>query len=163
MPDVLRVCLFELGGEKFCIRLESISEIVAMAALSRPPSVPSVLDGFLNLGGAALPVLRTARLLGCPDEGPQLHTPLLVVRAGAQLVVLRVSRVLALASVEGAVVALDAANTFNGCVEGRLVIGGEPVHLLDVKRLLLEQEWKAVAEFEALGARRLSELEAAIS
>jgi purine-binding chemotaxis protein CheW len=160
---VFRVCLFELAGEKFAIRLESISEIVAMAALSRPPSIPSVLDGFLNLGGAALPVLRTATLLGCPDEGPQLHTPLLVVREQARLVVLRVSRVLALASVESAVAPLDAANSFNGCIEGHLFFGGEPVPLLDVQKLLLEQEWKAVAEFQALGARRLGELEAAIS
>src|SRR6185503_10426760 len=105
---------FELAGEKFAIRLEAISEIVAMAALSRPPSISSVLDGFLNLGGTALPVLRTATLLGLADEGPQLHTPLLVVRQESRLVVLRVSRVLGLVSVEGAIAPLEAADSFNG-------------------------------------------------
>jgi chemotaxis signal transduction protein len=155
--------MFDLSGERCAIRLDSLREIVAMAALSRPPSLASLLDGFLNLGGDALPVLRTAAILGLEDEGPDLYTPLLVVRGAAGRFVLRVSRVVAVRSIESVITPLDAADSFNGCVEGRLLIDGEPVHLLKIDNLLLEQEWRAVAEFRALEARRLSELDAVAS
>ena len=64
----LRVCVFELAGQSFGLPLESVREIVPMAALSRPPSMPSILEGFLNLRGTALPVLRIAALLGLPQD-----------------------------------------------------------------------------------------------
>jgi chemotaxis signal transduction protein len=38
--DGFRVCLFQLAHESFGLRLESVSEIVPMAALSRPPCMP---------------------------------------------------------------------------------------------------------------------------
>jgi purine-binding chemotaxis protein CheW len=155
-----RACLFSVAGETFGLRLESVSEIVPMAALSRPPSIPSVLEGFLNLGGAAVPVLRIAGLLGLPEERPALHTPLVVIRSGTLLLALLVNRVIGIVSVPmDGLVPISDTDSFNGCVDGRLLVADEAVHLLSVDRLLLEKEHRTLAEFQATETRRLRQIE----
>lgn len=159
-PDGLRVCLFRLSGKTFGLRLQSVAEIVPMAALSRPPSTPSILEGFLNLGGSAIPVLRIAGLLGLPEERLELHTPILVLRHDALPLALLVNRVTGIVSVpEGSLVPIAHTDSFNGCVEGDLTVAGDLVHLLSVDRLLLKKEEQALAELQAVETRRLRHIE----
>ena len=100
-----RVCLFELGGQRFGLRLESIAEIVPIAALSRPPSTPPLVEGFLNLRGTSVPVLRLAVLLGMPPDRPGLHTPLVIVRSGDLRLAFLVKSVAAIVSIPAAALA----------------------------------------------------------
>jgi purine-binding chemotaxis protein CheW len=159
-PDAFRVCLFQLARERFALRLESVSEIVPMAALSRPPSMPSILEGFLNLGGQALPVLKLAELLGLSQARLELHTPLIIVRGRAAPFALLVNRVLGIVPVPaGGLVAIAPADSFNGCVEGRLTLGDDTAHLLSIDRLLLEKEQRILVEFHATETRRIRQME----
>ena len=133
-----------------------------MATLSRPPSMPPILEGFLNLGGDVLPVLRIAQLFNLPDEPPHLHTPLVVLRCAAGLLGLLVTSVTGVADVPANdIVPMDAGESFNACVESQLTISGETVHLLSVDRLLLEKESRALADFQEAETRRLQQFEAA--
>jgi purine-binding chemotaxis protein CheW len=155
-----QVCLCLVAGERVALRLETVSEIVPMAALSRPPSMPSVLEGFLNLGGTAVPVLRLARLLGLPEAPLELHTPLVIVRGGILPLALLVNRVLGIAAVTAdGLVPIGHMDSFNGCVDGRLTIANDVVHLLSLERLLLEKEQRTLAECHATETRRLRQLE----
>jgi purine-binding chemotaxis protein CheW len=156
--DEFRVCLFELAGERFGVRLESVREVVPMAALAHPPCMPAILEGFLNLRGAALPVLRVARVLGLPQDRLELHTPLVVMR-GEPLALL-------VNQVEGIVrfpdtslVPLPASESFNGCVEGRLTGAGGAVHLLLPACLLLEKERQVLSAFRETEAARLHQID----
>jgi chemotaxis signal transduction protein len=156
----VRVCLFELAGHAFGVRLESVSEIVPMAALSHPPSMPRVLAGFLNLRGTSLPVLKLAALLGVPEPRLELHTPLVIVRHGSLLLALLVDRVTGIVSVPaGAHMSIAPSGSFNGCVAGQLSelsATGDAIHLLSIDRLLLENERRILAEFQATETTRLS-------
>ncbi len=71
----LRLFTFELGEMLCALPLEDIQEIVPIAELSRPPGLPTILEGFLNLGGVAIPVVAIKRLfqMGDPTEGPYAH------------------------------------------------------------------------------------------
>src|SRR4029077_2630145 len=71
--------VFHLAGQAYGLPLRSVQEVVPMTVLSRPPTLPVVLAGFLNLGGSAVPVLHLNRLLGVADFAVGLHTPLLVL------------------------------------------------------------------------------------
>ena len=51
-----------------------------MASLFRPPTIPSLLEGFLNLRGTAVPVLSLGRLFGLHERPLELHTPLVILR-----------------------------------------------------------------------------------
>jgi purine-binding chemotaxis protein CheW len=159
----LRVCRFEIAGQFFGLRLESVSEVAPMAALSRPPSMPSILEGILNLRGAAVPVLRVASLLGLPADPLDLQTPLVIVhrvRRGDMSLALLVNRVTGIVSIAtDELAAISPADSFNGCVESRLTSGGETVHLLSLDRLLLERERRSLAQFQEIEASRLRQFE----
>lgn len=159
-----RACVFELGGHTFALRLESISEIVPMAALSRPPSMPSILEGLLNLRGTSVPVVKLAALIGATEPRLELHTPLLIVRDGSLLLAFVVKRVIGIVPVAaGGLMSNAQSDSFNGCVEGQFLSAGTPVHLLALGRLLLEKERRALADFHAIETTRLSQLARATS
>ena len=158
--DEFRVCVFRLAGQNFGVRLEVVSAIVPMAELSRPPSMPSILEGFLNLGGIAIPVVKIAGLLGLPEERLALHTPLMIIRRGTRRMALLVNCVTHIADVAvGGMVPIAAADSFNGCVEGRLTAADQAVHVLSMDRLLLAEEQQVLAEFEEAESRRLSQID----
>jgi purine-binding chemotaxis protein CheW len=154
------VCLFELDGQTFGVRLESVGEVVPMAALSRPPSMPSVLEGFLNLRGTSVPVLKLAALLGLPERRLELHTPLIIVRHGSLVLALLVNRVTGIVSIPaGGLMPIAPSGSFNGCVDGQLAelsAGGDAIQLLSMDRLLLENERRILAEFQAIETTRRS-------
>ncbi len=157
--DTLRVCLFELAGHNFGIRLESVQEVVPMAALSRPPAMPALFEGFLNRRGTAIPVLRTAAVLGLPPDRLELHTPLVILRAGVPLALL-VCRVTGIVTCPPDALAPAAAkDSFNGCIDGRLTGAFGSAHMLSLDRLLLEKERRILAEFQAIETSRLHQLD----
>ena len=153
----LRVCVFELAGQRFGLRLESVSEVVPMAALSRPPAMPVLLEGFLNLRGTVVPVLRIARVLGLAPDPLGLHTPLIIVRSAALPLALLVNRVTGIISLRSdEVLPIAESDSFNGCVQGRLTTGGDgAVHLLSLPRLLLTKEQQMLAHFRDVELLRL--------
>jgi purine-binding chemotaxis protein CheW len=156
-PGLLHVCVFRLGGHNFAVALESISEIVPMATLSRPPLLPSILEGFLNIGGAPVAVLRVSELLGLHRDPLELYTPLVILR-GEPPMALLVASVTGIQSVSAASLApLSDAGSFNGCIEAELDVKGETVHILSLRRLLLEKEQRTVAAFQEIETRRMRE------
>jgi purine-binding chemotaxis protein CheW len=156
-PEGTRVCVFELSGESYGLPLESLREIVPMAALSRQPSMPSILEGILNLRGTAVPVLRVAQVLGLPQDALELHTPLLIMR-GEPLALL-VARVTGIVAFSEGLVPLTGSDSFNGCIEGRLTTAAGAVYLLSPERLLLEKERRIVAGFRDTENLRLHQIE----
>lgn len=163
-PDRFPVCFFEVGSYTLGLRLQSVREIVPMASLSRPPSMPSILEGMLNLRGTSLPVLRIATVLGLPEPCLELYTPLVIVRINRVSFALLVKRAVGIVSVcVDAVVPLADVDSFNGCVDGVLTHAGTPVHLLSLDRVLLRKEQEILAEFQALEIRRLRQVQSQAS
>lgn len=135
-PAMRVLVLFEIGEHRCALPVESVKEIVLMAKLSTQPGMPSLLDGYLNLRGEALPVFRLARRLGLSEREPGLYTPILVTRAGSELVGIVVDRVQRVLSVplEGAVPPTEAL-PFAEAVETDVTHEDEPVHVLAAERL----------------------------
>jgi purine-binding chemotaxis protein CheW len=134
-----------------------------MALLSRPPGLASFLEGFLNLRGAAVPVLRLDRLFPFPAKPPGLYTPLVVLRGADHPLALLVEHVQQVVSVpEEAFLPVREKSCFNDCTEAQVTLGedGAVVHVLSVERLLLEQERRYVAEMHAITQQCLGEVEA---
>ncbi len=70
-----------------------------MPALARPPGLPAILEGILNLGGVAIPVVKLDRLFGLPERVAGLYTPIIVLRSQNPLALLvdKVSEILTVA------------------------------------------------------------------
>jgi purine-binding chemotaxis protein CheW len=148
------------------LRLDEIREIVFLAELSRPPGLPAVVEGVLNLGGDVVPVLRLDRLLGLPEMTPALYTPLLVLRDAEPPVALMVETVRNVVAVAGgSILPVPSDHSFNDCVEGMVTLTSHAgdragvILLLSAERLLLEKEQQHLAELQDREQARLREWE----
>jgi purine-binding chemotaxis protein CheW len=154
--------VFELAGHDCAVRLNRLQEIVPMARLSHPPGLPSIMEGFLNLGGTAVGVLRLDRLLDLGECAPDLYSTLLIVNTNGcpiAWLVDSVSEIVADSPEDRSPVAAELS--FNGCAEVEVTVNGRTIHLLSPERILLKQERRTVEDFQALEQQRLRNLTAA--
>ena len=154
------VVVVDICGKACGLPLEDVQEIVPMASLFRPPAIPPLLEGFLNLRGTAVPVVRLGRLFGMPERPLELHTPLVILRGAGYpiaLLVDNVSRILPVTS--DALLPVGEEHSFNNCTEAEVVVEGRMIHLLSPERLLIEKQRRCVMEFQAMEQQRLQDLE----
>ena len=128
-----------------------------MAQLARPPGLPSALEGFLNLGGTAVPVLRLDRLLDLPSRNPGLYSKLIILKGVSHgqiaMLVDQVSEIMSVPETTFLPVAKE--HSFNACAEAAVPVQGETIHLLSPGRILLEMERRSLSEFQAVEQRSL--------
>lgn len=159
--------VFEVSGQAFALPLTDVDRIVPMAQLARPPHLPAALEGFLNLSGAAVSVLRLDRLLGVPLRDPGLYSMVILLRkqaisngneGGVALLVDRVREILAVP--ESELLPVGEGDSFNGCARAALSVRDRYVHVLNSQRLLFEKEARTLSEYHALAQQRLQYWEA---
>jgi purine-binding chemotaxis protein CheW len=151
------VLVFELARETAAIPIESAHSIVHMTRLDRPPGLPAVLEGVLNLAGTAVPVIRLERVLGLSAEDTGLFSMLIVMKGvSAGMTALLVGRVHEVLSVaDGSRVDASREHSFNAFAEGAVIAVGRTIHLLSPERILLEGERQILSDFQAQAQRRL--------
>jgi purine-binding chemotaxis protein CheW len=145
--------------------LEGVETIAPMAELARPPGMPSPLEGLLNLGGTAVPVLRLDRLLGLPEEVPGLYSMLVVAKADGekQPIAMLVDRVHEILHVSrDKLLPAGKEHTFNACVQAVIPAEEQMIHVLAPGRVLLETEAQLLTSFLTRERARLAEWEASI-
>lgn len=131
-----------------------------MAALARSPGQPAVLEGFLNLRGVVVPVLRMDRLFDLPPFEPGLNTPLIILRGEPCPAAVMAEAVVEIASPPADDYSPVGGNSsFNDCCQAQVRAGGRNLNLLLPQRLLLEKERRSVAEFQARSQHILDRLE----
>lgn len=141
---------FRLSGRLFALPLGVVREVALFCALERPPSCPPVLEGLLNLGGEAVPVLRLDRLLKLAEMTPGVGSRLLLARDPKGLIALLVDEVLGMEEPEAnQILPVAAADTFNGCIAAQLQRGTETFSLLNLERLLVRREREVIFHFAA--------------
>jgi purine-binding chemotaxis protein CheW len=161
MHSVSEILVFRSGDLRCALPLETVQEIVPIGRLLRPPSLPLLLAGILNLRGTAVPILRLDKLFGGAEDEPGLYTPLVILREAHRPLGILVSAVdeIVLAPPETRVEA-DPSHTLNGCTKATVEVGGHVVHLLSTERILLENERRLLDEFQVAAQRRMREWEA---
>jgi purine-binding chemotaxis protein CheW len=153
--------VFDLAGHTAALPIENVYRIAPMARLARPPGLPSLLEGILNVAGTAVPVLRLDRLFHLPLQPLGLYSMLIIVNGiSAGRVAMLVDRVNEVLTVpENALLPIGKEDSFNACAEAAVSARGRVFHLLSPTRLLLQRECEALAEFQATAQRRLQEWE----
>jgi purine-binding chemotaxis protein CheW len=149
--------VFDLGGLWCGLPLGEVREVLPMCDLLRPPALPPLLEGFLNLRGEAAPVIRIDRLFGLAAAPFRLHTHLVVLRRQPFAIVTERARDIISARF-GDVLQPPDGNVFGGCLEGVLRADSGDISLLRVDRLLLKQEESKIAELRRIAERRIAEL-----
>ncbi|MDO8606663.1 MAG: chemotaxis protein CheW [Phaeospirillum sp.] len=161
------VITFRLCGKSFGLPVGTVREVVPIAWLDRPPHMPSMVQGILNLGGQAVPVLLLDKLLGLDGAVYGLDASILIMRddheAGRPLGLL-VEHVDGVRAVEDfTTMGFADRHSFNGCLSDQLERDGKVVSLLAWQKILLVEERERVADFQALAQARLADLSTAES
>lgn len=161
-PVTTAYLLLDVAGFACALPRAEVREILPLPNLHRPPAGTNLLAGFLNLGGAPLPVIDLARLLGLRDalaadaiRDPYRH---LVVAADGTAAFL-VDRVADLIPVDaGAIRPVAGDETLNGCVAAEIAQGERLVHALSIARLLTQAERERLAVLTRAAGERLAAL-----
>jgi len=134
--------------------------VLPLPLLSAPAGAPAFVAGFFDYGGIPAAAVRLDRLLELPEEELGLYSPLILLAAEEPAIALHV------AHADGALLANTAviqpigeAETFNGCIVGRVSEGGDTIYLLRAAHILLAAERARLAAHEALRGRRIGALE----
>lgn len=156
VQDAGTLLVFAEGGALCALPAGAVQEVVFLPELTRPPGMPSLLEGVMTLDGKAVPVLKVATLLGLPVASGGVYTPALVLKEGrAALAVERMVDIFNPKNSE--LVPANEGQSFNGCVTGMAQTKEGLVHILSADRLLLAEEQKRIAEFQSLAQARLED------
>lgn len=162
--DLHSVVIFRLGGQIFGIPVAEVREVVPYAWLEQPPRMPTFIQGVLNLGGLAVPVLRLDVLLGMPPAAIGLDSSILIMKtpgAPLGLLVEHVEGVRGTADFQ--YTAIDDRQSFQGCLAGQLHSATTTapmgtVNVLSWRKVLLEEEGRRVEQFQQGAQERLAQL-----
>lgn len=156
--------LVRINDDEAALPRQDVAEILPLARLDRPTGAPRALAGFLNLGGAPLPVLRLGVLLGgAAPETDDLYSHIVRLKAAEDRasVGLLVERVLDAAVQPTAAEPIAPDESLNGVVAATLTINGRFVPGLDSRRLLLAEEAARLEQMTTAIAERLADWTAA--
>jgi purine-binding chemotaxis protein CheW len=154
--------VFQLSDRLAAFAVGDVERVAPMAELAQPPGLPPALEGLLNLGGVAVPVLRLDRLFGLPVQRPGLYSMLIVLRARGEgriaILADRVSEILSVPS--DGLRPINQEDAFNGCAEAIATIRHETVHLLSPDRIILANERLVISQLRAMEQERLEKWQA---
>jgi purine-binding chemotaxis protein CheW len=154
------ILMFDAGPHRCAIPCRQTREIVPMAATLKLPGQPPMLEGFLNLRGALVPIVHVRRLFGLSGGSFELYTPVIITSVQDQLLGLCVDRAIGVEKVDQSHwKAVPANHSLNNCAEAEVAAGTQRCLLLNLDRLLMAEERARLEELAAEGRRRLAEIE----
>ena len=140
---------FSLGKEEYGIAIRHVTEIIGIQAITDLPDTPAFVKGVINLRGKVIPVIDVRLRFNFQEKEYTDRTCFVVVTINGMtvgLIVDSVSEVIDIAADQ-----IEPPPKVNQGVGSRYIQGlgkvGEHVKiLLDINKLLFEQEREAIAE-----------------
>jgi purine-binding chemotaxis protein CheW len=145
---------FVLGDEQYGVEILKVQEIRGYSAVTPIPNTPAHIKGVINLRGTVVPVvdLRTKFSMALAEYNK--FTVIIVVTVGQKvtgLVVDAVSDVLDIPAVEMRVAPDLGASVDTRFISGVATIGERMTVLLDIDRLLSEDQVVALESLQIKG------------
>lgn len=139
---------FHLDNEKYGIKVMQVQEVLRMTEIAPVPGAPDYVIGIINLRGNVVTVIDTRRRFGLMDEEPTDETRIVIVEADNNVVGILVDSVAAVVDLRISEVE-TAPNVGNDesskYIQGVSSQGDELLILVDVNKLLNDEEWQEVA------------------
>ncbi|HEX6958813.1 MAG TPA: chemotaxis protein CheW [Ferrovibrio sp.] len=145
MPSLI----FELDRQRFAIGIAAVEEVLPFVPARHVPQVPAIVEGIVDLRGAALPVLDIRARFGLPPKPDALSDHLIVVRIAGRRLALHVDRAGTVAELpDEAVTAAAAIVPGSRYISGVAQFDGDIIFIHDPELFLRETELAALAEFD---------------
>ena len=145
---IIQWVTFRLDNEKYGINVMQVQEVLRMTEIAPVPGAPDYVLGIINLRGNVVTVIDTRRRFGLPEADADDQTRIVIVEAGNQVIGILVDGVAEVMDVRASMIE-TAPNVGNDesskYIQGVSSQNGELLILVDVNKLLSEQEWEEVA------------------
>lgn len=96
----ITLLVFRLDDRRFAVLASLVREVVRVVAVAPLPRAPAIVEGVINIRGVLVPVLDIRQRFGMRPAALSPDQHLLIARAGARLVALRVDGAEALIEVD---------------------------------------------------------------
>ena len=139
---------FFLDNEKYGIKVMQVQEVLRMTEIAPVPGAPHYVLGIINLRGNVVTVIDSRKRFGLPDQEPDDSTRIVIIEAGDNVVGILVDSVAEVVDLRASEIE-TAPNV--GTDESSKYIQGvssqeqELLILVDVDKLLTDEEWQEVA------------------
>ncbi len=142
---VLQWVTFRLGNETYGINVMQVQEVLRYTDIAPVPGAPMYVLGIINLRGNVVTVIDTCQRFGLPPIEVTDNTRIVIIEAEQQVIGILVDSVaevvyLRVSEIESAPnVGNDESAKF---IQGVANRGGELLILVDLNKLLTDQEWQ---------------------
>jgi len=144
---------FFLGEEEYGVSLLRVREIIQYDTITRVPRTPTFIRGVINLRGTVVPVVDLGHKFGRPATTATRSTCIVIVepvvdgeRTVMGVLADQVSQVIELAAADVAAPPSFGAPVPVDYLVGMGTVGRRFVLLLDIDRILSDQEMRTTAE-----------------
>ena len=138
---------FQVGTEEFGISIRHVTEIIGLQKITDVPDMPDFIKGVINLRGKVIPVMDVRSRFKLESREYDDRTCIVVVNIKDKSVGLVVDRVSEVADIPESRIEPPAqigSGTASRYIQGMGKIGEEVKILLDVDRLLYEDELESM-------------------
>ena len=144
---------FALGTEEYGLEILKVREIIGLMEITNVPRMPHFVRGVINLRGKIIPVIDLRLKFEMDAIEDTKETCIIVVDLGSTvmgIVVDRVSEVLDIGKAE-----IEPAPQFGVSVDTAFILGigktrGRVIMILDIRRVLTDEELSAISETESI-------------
>ncbi|HAR63006.1 MAG TPA: chemotaxis protein CheW [Candidatus Margulisbacteria bacterium] len=144
-----RYLTFHIADEDFGIDILYVKEIVGMQKITEVPDMPAFIKGVINLRGQVIPLIDVRLRFEIELREYDERTCVIVVDINSMLVGLVVDMVSEVTEIPEESISPPpqlAYSTSHQYIKGMGKIGEEVKIILDIQKLLFEQETKLLAE-----------------
>jgi purine-binding chemotaxis protein CheW len=139
---------FSLENETYGINVMNVQEVLPMTDIAEVPGAPAYVMGIINLRGNVVTVIDTRMRFGLKSRGTDDTTRIVVVETAKQVAGILVDSVAEVVEVKEN--QIDSAPTVGNEESSRYLLGVVSrkdglLILVDVNKLLTDEEWRDVA------------------
>ncbi len=145
---VIQWVTFRLDNEKYGIKVVQVQEVLRMTEIAPVPGAPDYVLGIINLRGNVVTVIDLRRRFGLMEVEPDDATRIVIIEAENNVVGVLVDSVAEVADIRAS--EIDTAPNVGNDESSKYIQGvstqeDELLILVDVNKLLTEEEWNDVA------------------
>jgi len=142
--QVIQWVTFKLDGEIYGIRVMQVQEVLRVSEIAPVPGAPAYVMGIINLRGNVVTVINTRSRFGLPDTDNDDSTRIVILESENNVVGIMVDSVAEVVDLKkeqietSPNVGNDESSKY---IEGVATLEGELLILIDINKLLTEDEW----------------------
>lgn len=133
-----QIVMFELCGEAYGIRLDSVQEVLRVCDISRVPQAPDFIEGVIHLRGFVIPIIDPGMRFGLGVVERTKAARIIIIEFDDQILGMLVDRVMEVADVEQDAVEPPSA-LLRGALKTAYLVGFTEINETLIKLLDLEK------------------------